>query len=107
MIYVNSAMGLALLYVCTVTIKWDAINLIKLISRGLFPIIASLFLILILVSKKIQLLLISLTLIFSLGWAYFLRVYEAQELETHYIITTEKIEKTKKIKKEKKRKRIF
>lgn len=104
-IYIYSAFGLVLLYICTVSVKWDAINLIKILSGTLFPIIVSLFLILALVSKKFRPLFISLTLFFSLGWAYFLGVSEAQESETHYIITTKKTgstEETQKVKKNEK-----
>ncbi|MGG0592569.1 hypothetical protein ABEY80_22390 [Priestia megaterium] len=105
MIFTYSAMGLVLLYVCKVIINWDAINLVEIISRKIIPFIAILFLVLILLSKKIQPLLISVTLILSLGWAYFLGISEAQELETHYIITMKKnesMEETQKLEKNEK-----
>lgn len=104
-IYINSAMGLVLLYVCKLIINWDAINLVEIISRKIIPFTVILFLVLILLSKKVQPLLISVTLILSLGWAYFLGVSEAQESETHYIITMKKnesIEETQKLKKNEK-----
>ncbi|MBT2280915.1 hypothetical protein [Priestia megaterium] len=103
--YIYSAIGLVLLYFCIVIINWDAINLVEIISRKLIPFIVILFLVLILLSKKIQPLLISVTLILSLGWAYFLGVSEAQESETHYIITMKKnesIEETQKLEKNEK-----
>jgi len=103
-IYIFSSFGLVLLYICTVSVKWDAINLIKILSWTLFAIV-SLFLILALVSKKFRPLFVSLTLFFSLGWAYFLGVSEAQESEIHYIITTKKtgsIEEKQKVKKNEK-----
>ncbi|MGG0747331.1 hypothetical protein ABE088_29085 [Priestia megaterium] len=101
-IYIYSAFGLVFLCICIVSVKWDSIDLIKIISRTLFLIVIGLFLFLTLVPKKIRPFIISLTLISSLGYAYFLGVSEAQELERHYIITTEKIESTEKTQKLKK-----